>query len=101
MSLGVHGDANNSIDVSTPSPAWIVPLVADENTAPSLFFSVDSVQTKFEGKDLFVSIAVLSSVAPDESNSSLALVKVIGGKKYAVFEAWSGVTWLPIGIGFF
>ena len=89
MPLGVHGDANNSIDVSTPSSAWMVPLVADENTAPSLFFSVDHVNTKFQGKNLSVCIPVLSSMAPGESSdssSSLALVKVIGGKKYAVLK---------------
>ena len=92
MSLGVHGDANNSIDVSTPSSAWMVPLVADENTAPSLFFSVDYVKTKFDGKDLIVSIAVLSSMAPDESSAALALVKMVDGKKHAVLKR--GLVWL-------
>ena len=93
--MGVYGDAFNVVDVPAPSPAWMVPVVPDENTAPSLHYSLESVSSTFEGHAITVEVPILSPNANppapvdgsgSQTQTSLCLVKLIGGKKYAILK---------------
>lgn len=75
------------MDVPTPCAAWMVPIVQDESTHPSLHYSVEHVQATYCGHKLVVDVPVLTSKCPNHSKESgLCIVKVVNGKNFAILK---------------
>ncbi len=85
----MDGSPVSSIDTPAPSTAWLMNMVNDENDVASMHFAVRTVQTTFEEAALKVSLPILTSICPSSkkaTDSSVCLVKDIGGEKFAVLK---------------
>ena len=73
------------MDVATPCVAWMVPVVQDESTHPSLHYSVEKLEVKFRGHTLIVDVPVL---APNctQGRDAVCIVKVVNGKNFAILK---------------
>ena len=103
INFGVDGAHVGAIDVSNPSPAWMVAMVEDENEAPSLHWSTKQIETTFNGTNLTVNMGVLTSKPPmttdgESPQPSLCLVKTVAGEKYAILKR--GLVYLSTSFGY-
>lgn len=86
MPLGVDGSSYGSVAVSAPCTAWMVPLVPDDATQPCLHYATRRTHVTWKSQELVVDIGVLSSKAPGSDDGSIAIVKTIGQKHYAILK---------------
>lgn len=91
IQLGVDGSNVGSVDAAAPSAAWMVGLVDDEMSAPSLHWCTRDVEITFNKTKIIVSIPGLSSVpsvAPGSNTpeAGVCVVKTIDGQKFAVLK---------------
>lgn len=84
--LGIAGgDTLGTVDVPTPCAAWMVPVVQDESTHPSLGYSVEKVEVSFRGRTLIADVPVLTPKRT-QGHDAVCIVKVVNGKNFAILK---------------
>ena len=91
IQLGVDGSNVSSIDAAAPSAAWMVGLIDDDMSVPSLHWCTRDVEITFNGEKIKVSVPGLSSVPPvvpgtNTPEAGVCVVKTIAGEKFAVLK---------------
>lgn len=83
MDFSIECEGYNSVDAMSPCFAWMIPPVPDEDVKPSVQWSTDTTQFKFNDKTLSITYGML---VPSDRTDGIALVRQINGAYYAIIK---------------